>query len=260
VIDLAGRVVVVTGGASVPGVGIGSGVGAGICRGFAAAGASVVVHYRSAADEAAALVSELRAAGGSAIAAGGDLGDEAACDALVDAAVAAYGGLDVLVNNAAVQPVQALEGMRLADWRAVVDANLAAVFAMTQAGARVMAARGGGSIIHIASIEGRHPAFNHAHYDASKAAVVMHARAAAIEYGPLGIRVNTVSPGLIARDGIEDAWPEGVARWRAAAPLGRLGTPGDVANACLFLASPMADWITGHDLVVDGGMTSHPLW
>ncbi len=259
-IDLAGRVVIVTGAASVPGVGIGSGIGSGICRGFAAAGARVVVHYRSAAAEAAALVAELRAGGAEAIAVGGDLADEAAADALVSAAVDAFGRMDTLVNNAAVQPVQELASMTLADWRAVVDTNLAAVFAATQAAARVMAAQGGGSIIHIASIEGSHPALGHAHYDASKAAVIMHARAAAIEYGSHGIRVNTVSPGLIARPGIEDDWPEGVARWRGAAPLGRMGTAADVANACLFLASPMAAWITGHDLVVDGGMTSHPLW
>lgn len=259
-IDLDGAVVIVTGGASVPGKGIGSGVGAGICRGFAAAGARIVVHYRSAITEAEALVAALQGRGAEAIAVGGDLVDEAACEALVEAAVRAFGRLDVLVNNAAVQPVQALAPMTLADWRAVVDVNLAAVFAMTQAAARVMAAQDGGSIIHIASIEGSHPALSHAHYDASKAAVIMHARAAAIEYGPRGIRVNTVSPGLIARPGLEEDWPEGVARWRAAAPLTRMGTPADVANACVFLASPMAAWITGHDLVVDGGMTSHPLW
>ena len=182
-IDLSGSVVIVTGGASVAGVGIGSGVGAGICRGFASAGARIVVHYRSAAAEAEALVAELRGGGAEAIAVRGDLADEAAADELVAAAMRAFGRVDVLVNNAAVQPVQDLESMTLADWRAVVDANLAAVFATTQAAARVMTAQGGGSIIHIASIEGSHPAFGHAHYDASKAAVIMHARAAAIEYG-----------------------------------------------------------------------------
>jgi NAD(P)-dependent dehydrogenase (short-subunit alcohol dehydrogenase family) len=123
-----------------------------------------------------------------------------------------------------------------------------------------MRGAGGGSIIHIASIEGSQPAYGHAHYAASKAAIIMHARAAAIEYGPLGIRVNTVSPGLIARPGLEQDWPEGVGRWLAAAPLGRLGTGMDVANACLFLASPLASWITGHNLVVDGGMSAHPTW
>jgi 3-oxoacyl-[acyl-carrier protein] reductase len=88
----------------------------------------------------------------------------------------------------------------------------------------------------------------------------MHARAAALEYGPHGIRVNAVSPGLIDRPGLAANWPEGVKRWQKAAPLTRLGTPTDVANACVFLASPLAAWITGHNLVVDGGVSSHPTW
>lgn len=259
-IDLGGRVAIVTGAASAPGKPIGSGLGEGIARGFAAAGARVVVHYRSAEAEAQLLVEEICAGGSAAIAVGGDLSDEAAAEALVAAAIDAFGTVDILVNNAAIQPIQDLASMTLADWRAVVDANLAAVFACTQAAARHMAASGGGSIIHIASIEGRHPALNHAHYATAKAAVAMHARAAAIEYGPAGIRVNCVSPGLIGHAGLADAWPEGVERWTSAAPLGRVGTAEDIANACVFLSSPMASWITAHDLVVDGGMTSHPLW
>ncbi len=259
-IDLDGSVVIVTGGASASGKAIGAGLGSGIVRGFAAAGARLVVHYRTAGAAADALVAELRAGGTEAVAIGGDLADEAAAQALIAGAVAAFGRVDVLVNNAAEQPVQPLAEMRLADWRAVVDGNLASTFACTQAAARVMAGHGGGSIVHVASIEGGHPAPAHAHYAASKAAIRMHARAAALEYGPLGIRVNSVSPGLIAAPGIEDGWPEGVARWRANAPLVRMGTPEDIANACVFLASPMAAWITAHDLVVDGGMTSTPLW
>jgi 3-oxoacyl-[acyl-carrier protein] reductase len=88
----------------------------------------------------------------------------------------------------------------------------------------------------------------------------MHARAAALEYGPAGIRVNTVSPGLIDRDGLEADWPDGVSRWHAAAPLGRLGRTSDIGDACVFLASSLAGWITGHDLVVDGGMSARPGW
>ncbi len=104
------------------------------------------------------------------------------------------------------------------------------------------------------------PAPGHAHYAAAKSAVVMHARAAAQEYGPDGIRVNTVSPGLIERDGLAEAWPEGVRRCREASAVGRLGRPEDVGDACVFLASPLASWITGHDLVVDGGATARPTW
>ena len=85
-------------------------------------------------------------------------------------------------------------------------------------------------------------------------------RSPAAEYAPQRIRVNSVSPGLIERPGIESQWPEGVASWTERAPLGRLGTPTDVANACLFLASPLASWITGHDLVVDGGISATPAY
>jgi 3-oxoacyl-[acyl-carrier protein] reductase len=115
-------------------------------------------------------------------------------------------------------------------------------------------------VTHIASIEASAPAVLHAHYSASKAAVVMHARSAALEYGPYGIRVNTVSPGLIDREGLAEAWPDGVRRWRAAAPTGRLGRPEDVGDACVFLASSLASWVTGHDLVVDGGVSARPTW
>ena len=88
----------------------------------------------------------------------------------------------------------------------------------------------------------------------------MHTRAAALELGRHGIRVNSVSPGLIWCQGLEDAWPDGVERWRAAAPLERLGRPEDVADACLFLASTAARWITGADLKVDGGVTASPIF
>ena len=88
----------------------------------------------------------------------------------------------------------------------------------------------------------------------------MHAKAAALAWGPHGIRVNSVSPGLIDRPGLADDWPEGVERWMAAVPLGRLGTPEDIGDACVFLCSDLARWITGTDLVVDGGILTNPTW
>jgi NAD(P)-dependent dehydrogenase (short-subunit alcohol dehydrogenase family) len=115
-------------------------------------------------------------------------------------------------------------------------------------------------VVNIASIEALQPATGHSHYATSKAALLMLTRAAALELGPLGIRVNAISPGLIGREGIETGWPEGVASWRAAAPLGRLGTPDDIADAALFLASDAARWITGANLVVDGGVSSNSTW
>jgi 3-oxoacyl-[acyl-carrier protein] reductase len=225
VIDLSGKVALVTG--------AGGGLGAGIALRFEAAGA-VVVRHRGRED--------------------GDLRTSA--DRVVSEAFHLHGRLDAVVNNAGVQPVEPLPDMTISQWQSVVDTNLTGPFAVTQAAARFPVS----SITHIASIEGSHPAAGHAHYSASKAALIMHARAAALEYGPRGIRVNTVSPGLIARPGIADEWPEGVARWEAAAPLSRMGSPEDVGNACVFLASELASWITGHDLVVDGGVTARPTW
>ncbi|MET9228191.1 SDR family NAD(P)-dependent oxidoreductase [Lentzea sp. NPDC003310] len=227
-IDLSGKVVLVTG--------THGRVGAGIVRRFLDAGATVVSH--SGTDD-------------------GDLRTSA--QRVVDDAFARHGRLDAVVNNAGIQPVTPLPDMTSAQWQSVMDTNLMAPFAVTQAAVALLPA--GGSITHIASIEGSHPAPGHAHYAASKAGLIMHARAAALEYGPLrGIRVNTVSPGLIARPDIESSWPSGVERWKAAAPLGRLGKPSDVGDACVFLASDLASWITGHDLVVDGGVTARPTW
>ncbi len=247
---LAGRTALITG--------AGGGIGRGIALRFAEEGAAVALHCRTAVAAAEALSREIGPR--AVVLPGADLTVEDDCRRLV-AEAADWGGgrLDALVNNAGVQPVRALPGMPAADWRAVVDTNLTSVFACTQAAAEVMRGHGG-TITHIASVEARTPAPGHAHYAAAKAAVVMHARAAAREYGPYGIRVNTVSPGLIERDGLEDAWPEGVRRWREAVAVGRLGRPEDVGDACVFLASPLASWVTGHDLVVDGGASARAAW
>lgn len=255
---LEGQVALVTG--------AGGGIGRGIAVRFAEEGAAVALHCRTAVEAADAVASRIRGSGGRAVVVRGDLTDEDACRRVVGEAAEWGGGrLTALVNNAGVQPTQGLPGMTAADWRAVVDTNLSSVFACTQAAAEIMREQGGGgggggSVTHIASIEATRPAPLHAHYSASKAAVLMHARSAALEYGPFGIRVNTVSPGLIHREGLEEAWPEGVRRWERAAPLRRLGRPEDVGDACVFLASGLASWVTGHDLVVDGGVSARPTW
>ncbi|MFI7401323.1 SDR family NAD(P)-dependent oxidoreductase [Streptomyces sp. NPDC049541] len=250
---LEGQVALVTGASG--------GIGRGIALRFAEEGAAVAVHCRTAVEAARAVAARIEELGRRAVVLQGDLTDEDACRRVVGEAAEWGGGLTALVNNAGVQPVRELPGMTAAEWRAVVDVNVSSVFACTQAAAQAMRERGaGGSVTHIASIEARQPAPLHAHYGAAKAAVVMHARSAALEYGAYGIRVNSVSPGLIDREGLADAWPEGVRRWRAAAPLGRLGQPEDVGDACVFLASRLASWVSGHDLVVDGGVSARPTW
>ncbi|MFI8998498.1 SDR family NAD(P)-dependent oxidoreductase [Streptomyces sp. NPDC053542] len=249
---LAGRVALVTGAGGL--------IGGGIARRLARAGAAVVAHWHRSEEQAAALVTEITGQGGSALALRADLTREEECRELVDAAASWRGRLDVLVNNAGIQPVQPLAEMTAADWRRLSEANVTSAFCCTQAAVGAMRRGDGGSVVHIASIEGSQPAPGHAHYSAAKAALIMFARSAALEYGPLGIRVNTVSPGLIGRPGLEADWPEGVDRWTRAAPLTRLGRPEDVGDACVFLASDAASWITGTDLVVDGGVSARPTW
>ncbi len=173
----------------------------------------------------------------------------------------ADGRLTGLVNVAAIQPVQPFQRITVEQWASMMSVNLDAAHWLTRSAAAIMRADGqGGSIVHISSIEGMQPAPGHAHYAVSKAGLLMHARAAALELGPDRIRVNAVSPGLCDRPGLREQWPEGVERWMAAVPLGRLTTGEDVAKACRFLLSESAEFITGANLVVDGGMSTRPTW
>ena len=239
-LDLSGRNVLVTGASG--------NLGQGIAMRLREAGASIVVHYRNDIASARWLAHQL----GDAPIVGADLSDESAVDALF-----AKHRIDNVVNNAATQPVVPLADMTLDEWRAIHPSNLDSAFLVTQrAVAHWREAGAKGAVVNIASIEGTDPAQGHAHYATTKAGLIMFTRAAALEFGGDGIRINAVSPGLIDRDGLETDWPDGVGRWRDKAPLGRLGTPNDVADAVLFLLSPAARWITGVNLVVDGGMSS----
>lgn len=247
-LDFSGQVVLVTG--------AGRGLGSAIARRFAQAGAKVILHYHSSQEEALALAAELKA---DALRA--DLTQESGVGFLFASIVDRYGRPDVLVNNAGVYPVQPLLEIPSAEWETVLAANLRSAFLCTRAAAHSMQRfRRGGAIINIASIEAHHPALGHSHYAAAKGGLLALTRAAALELAPQEIRVNAVSPGLVWRPGIEQDWPQGVAAWQAAAPLARLGQPEEVADACLFLASPMARWITGIDLLVDGGISARSLF
>jgi len=241
-LSLAGETVLVTGASG--------NIGSGIARRLAEAGAEIVVHFHRNEASAASLAEEL----GSGTIVQADLSDAEAVDAMFAACRPT-----MVVNNAAAQLVQALHNMRFDDWRAMMSANLDGAFLVMQCAAGSWG-DAGGAIVNIASIEGIDPAAGHAHYATSKAGLIMFSRAAALEYGPSGIRVNCVSPGLVDRDGLADGWPEGVSRWQDKAPLGRLGTPKDVADAVLFLLSPAARWISGINLVVDGGMSAQSRW
>ena len=250
-LDLRGKVALVTGASG--------GIGRGVATRLSEAGAAVAVHYRSGRKDAEALASALRDKGRKSLSVQAELTDPRLVETALRAITEELGAVDILVNNAARQTHAGFEEMSLDEWRAMMATNLEAVFIVTRAVVAGMIARGsGGAIVNVASIEGLQPAPTHGHYAVSKAGLIMFTRAAALQYGKHGVRVNTVSPGLIRRDGIEQAWPEGVARWMKAAPLGRMGEDEDVADAVLFLASEASRWITGANLVVDGGVTSTP--
>jgi NAD(P)-dependent dehydrogenase (short-subunit alcohol dehydrogenase family) len=252
-LNLHGKVALVTGASG--------GIGRVIAERLAAAGAKVAVHYHMNVASAERAVERITTAGGVAKAFGADIGNEAACGALFEAIGSSLGPVDILVNNAADQSVQSLQSMPLAAWQAMMATNLDGIFLTTRLAADSMIARSAaGAIVNIVSIEGHSPASGHGHYATSKAGQLMFTRASALEYGRNGIRVNSVSPGLIDRPGLAEDWPPGVARWTTAAPLERLGQPEDVADAVLFLVSPAARWITGADLLVDGGVSTRPTW
>jgi len=242
ILNLSGETVLVTGASG--------NIGSGIAVRLVEAGAEVVVHYHRDQASAVRLAGDL----GGAVTVQADLTDKAAVDAMFSA-----GQPSMIVNNAALQTVADLRDMRFEDWRAMLATNLDAVFLVMQRAAHAWGARGG-AIVNIASIEALDPAAGHGHYATSKAGLVMLSRAAALEFGAAGIRINCVSPGLIDREGLARDWPDGVSRWQDRAPLGRLGTAQDVADAVLFLLSPAARWISGTNLVVDGGMSAQSRW
>ncbi len=252
-LDLTGRVALVTGASG--------GIGRVIARRLSEAGAKVAVHYNGNEAKAHDTANAIVASGGAAIVVGADVGSESACHAMFDTIASSLGPVDIVVNNAADQSVTELRELPLEGWQAMMATNLDGLFLTTRIAAAGMITRGvGGVIVNIVSIEGHAPASGHGHYATSKAGQLMFTRAAALEYGRSGIRVNSVSPGLIDRPGLAEDWPPGVARWTSVVPLERLGQPEDVADAVLFLASPASRWITGADVLVDGGISTRPTW
>jgi NAD(P)-dependent dehydrogenase (short-subunit alcohol dehydrogenase family) len=230
--------------------GAGSGIGAVIARHLVKEGYRVAVWDvdRHAAD---AVAGEL---GSSAVAATVDVGDEAS----VDAGFAALGEVPaVVVNNAGRVRFGPLVSLSVEDWRAVIDVNLTGTFLVSRAAARRMAEAGGGAIVSISSVNGIAAAPNAGAYTSTKAAIIMLTEQMALEWAPLGVRVNCVAPGLILA-GMSDpiyADPEIRALRQSKVPLGTLGTADDVAAAVLFLASDKAGYVTGQTIAVDGGLT-----
>ncbi len=248
---LDGRVAVVTGGAN--------GIGRATCRRLAEAGAAVLVadlDGEGAAREADAITG----AGGRADAVAADVADPAAVAAMVAAARARLGGLDVLVNNAGIFPARPIMEMEPEDCDRVLDVNLRGLYLCTRAAARVMAAAGrGGVIVNITSIDAIHPSMpGLAHYDASKHGAWGFTKTSALELAPLGIRVNALAPGGVLTEGVRRMQPGGagadaVAAFTAGIPLRRMGDPDEIARMVVVLASDLAAYMTGSQVVVDGG-------
>lgn len=253
ILSLSGKTAVVTGGAG--------GIGTAICLVLARAGAHVGIHYHSSEAGAFALKQQINQTGGSATPVFADVTSKADIEKLLDTLTAETGRVDILINNAGVYPTSAFLDITEEEYELMMDANVRSVMLCTQAVARRIAGQGnGGAVVNIASIAATGVLDMHSHYCASKSAVVAFTRASARELGEHNIRVNAVSPGLIWREGLDDAWPEGVGRYKQAAALNRVGQAEDVANACLFLVSNASKWITGIDLVVDGGVLTEKIF
>jgi 3-oxoacyl-[acyl-carrier protein] reductase len=238
--------------------GSGRGIGRGIAQRFAAEGAKVVVNDRDA-DVVARTAGEIRAAGGTCLEIVGDVSVEAEVTRLFDETLAAFGTLDILVNNAQMAVRKGESGpflkMTSAGWDAYVGANMGILFYCTHQAARIMARRGvRGSIINISSNGANRVHRNTIAYDSVKGAIDTFTKAVAVDLAPWGIRCNGIRPGMIAV-GYWETTPEEERRRRTAAiPIGREGRPADIAWAALFLASDEAGFVTGQLFEVDGGM------
>ena len=245
-ISLEGKVAIVTG--------AGRGIGKSIAKVFAANGAKVVVANRRES-EGQGTVKEIEKAGGEALLVQTDVRAPRDIGGLVEQSQKRYGRIDILCHNAAIYPNVLIDDMSIEMWDDVLDTNLKSAFLLTKACAPVMRKQKRGRILFTSSITGPTVAFSSlAHYGASKGGLNAFARTAALEYAAFGITVNTVSPGSILTENVAKLLgPEGIKETAKVIPAGGIGKPEDIAYAMLFLASDEAGFITGRDLVVDGG-------
>jgi 3-oxoacyl-[acyl-carrier protein] reductase len=246
VLTLAGKNALVTGGSR--------GIGRATCALFGRLGARVAVAYARDEKGAREAVAEIERAGSTAVALGADLTADSAAEHLVEKAETALGPLDVLVANHGIWTRAPIETMTARQWDETVRTNLSSVRALCSEAARRMAPRGAGCIVLVASTAGQRGEPFHSHYAASKGGVIAMTRSLGSELGPRGIRVNGVAPGWVTTDMSRRAieGPEGAAI-RAAIPIGRPGTPEEIAGPIAFLASDLARYLYGEVLLVNGG-------
>src|SRR5260370_771684 len=244
---LTGKVAVVTGASK--------GIGAAIAKSLAGEGASVVVNYASSKSGAKTVVDSITAAGGKAVAVGGDVSKASEAQGIIDAAIKNYGRLDVLVNNSGVYEFSPIEGVTEDQFHRMFNINVLGLLLTTQAALKHIGA--GGSIINVGSVVSRVTPPASSVYTGTKGAVDAITGVLARELGPKKIRVNTINPGMVETEGEQSAGFLGTDFGKslvAQTPLGRIGQPGDIASIAVFLASDDSGWLTGEQILAGGGL------
>jgi 3-oxoacyl-[acyl-carrier protein] reductase len=244
---LTGKVAVVTGASK--------GIGAAIAKSLAAEGATVVVNYASSKAGADTVVAAITAAGGKAVAVGGDVSKAAEANGIIDAAIKNYGRLDILVNNSGVYEFTPIEAITEEQFHKAFNVNVLGLLLTTQAAVKHLSE--GASIINVGSVASRITPPNSAVYAGTKGAVDAITGVLSRELGPKKIRVNTINPGVVETEGTHSGGVIGSDFEKAAiaqTPLGRIGQPGDIASIAVFLASEDSAWLTGEQLLATGGL------
>jgi 3-oxoacyl-[acyl-carrier protein] reductase len=245
-IDLTGKGAIVTGGSR--------GIGKAIALRLAAQGADICFSYRGNADAAAGTQKEIDALGRRCVAVQADVTEPDAAEALVKAALDAFGKVDILINNAGITRDDLIMRMKPEDWRDVLETNLFGAFWSLKAVTRPMLRAKSGRIISITSVSGQAGQMGQANYSSAKAGLIGLTKAAARELGSRGITVNAVAPGFVLTELTQDLNDDLKAQINERTPLGRFGTVEEIAYAVAFLASDEAAYITGQVLAVDGGL------
>jgi 3-oxoacyl-[acyl-carrier protein] reductase len=243
---LQGKVAIITGASR--------GIGSGIAKVFAEQGANVAFTYSSSVESAIALENELNALGIKAKGYQSNAANFDEAQKLVDDVIAEFGTIDVLINNAGITKDNLLMRMSEEDFDKVIEINLKSVFNMTKAVQKIMLKNRKGSIVNMSSVVGVKGNAGQANYAASKAGMNGFTKSIALELGSRNIRCNAIAPGFIETEMTAKLNEDVVKGWREAIPLKRGGTPEDVANVCVFLASDMSAYVTGQVINVDGGM------
>ena len=245
-IDLSGKVALVTGASR--------GIGAVVAARLAAAGARVGVNYHASSDAATVVVDSIKKAGGEAFLVGGDVSQEDKAEGVIKNLVEHFGGIDILINNAGINKDQLLIRMKPEDFDSVMNVNLRGAFLCTRYAMTHLIRQRSGRVINMSSVVGLSGNPGQANYAAAKAGLVGLTKAVAREVASRNVTVNALAPGYITTAMVDELSEETQAKILERIPMGRFGTPEDVAEAVVFLCSDGASYITGQVLTIDGGM------